>query len=804
MFSFRDFATYVLVAFGSLSAVLLPTTASSQQVGTAAAVNPSAQARGTGGARTIVIGNSISHRERIQTTSAGSVQLLFLDKTSMTIGPNSDLAIDEYVYDPAANTGKLAATLTKGVMRFVGGQVSHSGNAQITTPGGVVGIRGGVGIIGTNQVFIGYGQGTVTGASQTVTLGAGDYTQTAPGAPPSNPSPPPPGLISNLLANFESQGGQGGGAPASSEGVNRARTVASGTPGGTIATAASASTIAAQTESQRAAPAAQTFTTVFQSVDRTRTNEVVLSLPPPAPPSPPPPAPLILSPTPVSAPVTAPSPAVVTPPQFTGPAFAFNMSNCCGLTGATSNAPYLPQTFATGDNRFISPVIGYRQTSNNLSLTNFASPANVSPTPFLQWGIDITGSGANQTSWFSVMTGTLVDNDNGVTLSGGFGATRRGAANQTMGRAFGVLSSTPGSVVIDDARIPLSATVNQQDYVAATNHYRNVQAQFSPTGISALTNFAFTQQLTRTSAPTGLGLNRPGEVLTGWTGGLMQTVNGSSATTPFATIGTAQIILDPTLSRVQATFDVVNATPGSLDSLLFASFRLGSVNPSRPAQSAYVDRDNFAAREAVSLDGAQQIQQSSVNGQRPTSSTTIMVNVPRNVAQTILPGTTICECDYTRWGFWSTDTRRSGLFGGSRADQGHLMTWVAGQLPNAGDVPSTGTATYDGHVVANVRNGSAQYVAAGNMTNTINFGSRSGSAQVNAFDGANYSGTLLLDRNDPRYLGAGLSSNVGNRTMIMTGNLFRGAQSPVGEMGGNVLVGGSNYLGSGIFAGRMR
>ena len=40
--------------------------------------------------------------------------------------------------------------------------------------------------------------------------------------------------------------------------------------------------------------------------------------------------------------------------------------------------------------------------------------------------------------------------------------------------------------------------------------------------------------------------------------------------------------------------------------------------------------------------------------------------------------------------------------------------------------------------------------------------------------------------------------------MVMTGNLFRGANSPVGEMGGNVFVSGSNYLGSGIFAGRAR
>lgn len=231
----RQTAAHMIVA---LAAVSLPLqTAQAQQVGTAAAVNPAAQARSSGGARTIVIGQSIAHRERIQTTAAGSVQLLFLDKTSMTIGPNSDLAIDEYVYDPNANTGKLAATLTKGVMRFVGGQISHNGNAQITTPNAVVGIRGGVGIFNPQGVYIGYGEGTVTSGPSSVTLGAGEFTQTVGGGmPPSNPTAPPAGLIQSLLATLQSQQGQGGGARATSGQINQARTNASGTPTGTIAT----------------------------------------------------------------------------------------------------------------------------------------------------------------------------------------------------------------------------------------------------------------------------------------------------------------------------------------------------------------------------------------------------------------------------------------------------------------------------------------------------------------------------------------------------------------------------------------
>jgi hypothetical protein len=68
---------------------------------------------------------------------------MFLDKTTMTIGPNSDLLIDEFVYDPGAGSGQFAASLTRGALRFVGGQISHTAGATINTPSATIGIRGG-------------------------------------------------------------------------------------------------------------------------------------------------------------------------------------------------------------------------------------------------------------------------------------------------------------------------------------------------------------------------------------------------------------------------------------------------------------------------------------------------------------------------------------------------------------------------------------------------------------------------------------------------------------------------------------
>src|SRR5207244_1999886 len=72
-------------------------------------------------------------------------QILFLDQSTMTVGPGSELTIDEFVFDPAAGTGKMAASLTRGVFRLVGGKLSKQDNAvSMQTPSATIGIRGGV------------------------------------------------------------------------------------------------------------------------------------------------------------------------------------------------------------------------------------------------------------------------------------------------------------------------------------------------------------------------------------------------------------------------------------------------------------------------------------------------------------------------------------------------------------------------------------------------------------------------------------------------------------------------------------
>lgn len=112
-------------------------------VGVTAAVNQ--DARGTVGSsvKTISLGDSVVFNQRIQTGGTGLVQVLLADGTTFMVGPNSDLVIDSFVYDPDAGTAQVTASFTKGVLRFIGGQTSKTeGGVTINTPVGTMGIRG--------------------------------------------------------------------------------------------------------------------------------------------------------------------------------------------------------------------------------------------------------------------------------------------------------------------------------------------------------------------------------------------------------------------------------------------------------------------------------------------------------------------------------------------------------------------------------------------------------------------------------------------------------------------------------------
>src|ERR1700722_13470292 len=165
----RQTRSLSLLFAASLGAVLaMSAAACADTVGTAGAVNTTSSGTPPAGAtRVIQIGTQVVENEKIETTGTGSVQVLFIDKTTLNVGPNSTLVIDRFVYNPATTRGELAISLGKGVLRVVGGVAPHSEGPTIRTPVAAVGLRGGIAIISHSrakgtQAILGFGRMSVT------------------------------------------------------------------------------------------------------------------------------------------------------------------------------------------------------------------------------------------------------------------------------------------------------------------------------------------------------------------------------------------------------------------------------------------------------------------------------------------------------------------------------------------------------------------------------------------------------------------------------------------------------------------
>lgn len=77
-------------------------------------------------------------------TANGQMQIDFIDETRVDITEHSRLLIDEFVYDPANNVGKLGLKASLGTMRYASGQIAkkYKQNVKIRTPSATIGVRG--------------------------------------------------------------------------------------------------------------------------------------------------------------------------------------------------------------------------------------------------------------------------------------------------------------------------------------------------------------------------------------------------------------------------------------------------------------------------------------------------------------------------------------------------------------------------------------------------------------------------------------------------------------------------------------
>jgi hypothetical protein len=178
--------------------------------------------------RILRIGIDVQANEVITTSANDRAHLVFLDGTSLTVGPNAQLTIDKFVFDPTTKTGELAINASKGVLRLVGGKISKTNAITVTTPSSTIGVRGGICLFQidarrTTSIFAFGHRMTVLGLGQLVTITRpGMQVTTFFGAHPGPPTLAPPGSLVAPIAQLEgrSSGSSGGGQGGSGQGGN--------------------------------------------------------------------------------------------------------------------------------------------------------------------------------------------------------------------------------------------------------------------------------------------------------------------------------------------------------------------------------------------------------------------------------------------------------------------------------------------------------------------------------------------------------------------------------------------------------
>jgi hypothetical protein len=132
---------FVFGMAGSLFAVAEPV-----QAGVAAAVRGEVKATTppSTASHFLKSGDKVFMGDKIETGADGQLQIMLLDQTVFTLGASGAITIDEFVYNPANDVGKVKASMLKGIFRVVSGKVAHkkSENMVVDLPAGSIGFRG--------------------------------------------------------------------------------------------------------------------------------------------------------------------------------------------------------------------------------------------------------------------------------------------------------------------------------------------------------------------------------------------------------------------------------------------------------------------------------------------------------------------------------------------------------------------------------------------------------------------------------------------------------------------------------------
>lgn len=97
-----------------------------------------------GASRPAAVGDALFAGDVLKTGADGSLGVTLKDDSLVSIGPDTEYAIDEFVFAPRERKLSFGSRLVRGTLLVVSGWIAKlaPGSATVSTPTGTLGIRG--------------------------------------------------------------------------------------------------------------------------------------------------------------------------------------------------------------------------------------------------------------------------------------------------------------------------------------------------------------------------------------------------------------------------------------------------------------------------------------------------------------------------------------------------------------------------------------------------------------------------------------------------------------------------------------
>ena len=90
------------------------------------------------------VGQTVSETDGLRTGADGKIGVTLNDDTRLSLGPNSELKLERFMYTPADRGFGLVLRFVRGVSTYVSGRIAKLApdSIRLETPAAIIGVRG--------------------------------------------------------------------------------------------------------------------------------------------------------------------------------------------------------------------------------------------------------------------------------------------------------------------------------------------------------------------------------------------------------------------------------------------------------------------------------------------------------------------------------------------------------------------------------------------------------------------------------------------------------------------------------------